>query len=789
MSTAAAAILKTIDGDEVPLRGVSASGRLTGLLFELTVEQIFENAGKKNIEAVYTFPVPHRAVLLGLDLEIGERKLSGVAVRRKVASERYEEAIDEGNTAALLEQAGDGLYTLSLGNLLAGERAVIRYRYAELLDRHEDYIRLCVPTVIAPRYGEAAAHGLQPHQVPGVDLLASYPFSLAIDVLGDQAGAALSSPTHLIAVSTIEGGKRIVLGAGAALDRDFILQLTGAVTASASVTARNGDGYVSLVSLDPQLREETLRSLCLKLVVDCSGSMAGDSIAQARRALLAVLGRLTPADAVSLTRFGSNFEHLMAPGADVPGEPARSVLSRVRGKPRAPKPGGAMATASPPTVEWFRHAVREMDADLGGTELEGALQAVMAIPTPDAGVKDLLLITDGEVWAVEQVVDQAARAGHRLFVVAVGAAPAESLARQLSEKTGGACEFVSPNEDIEGAILRMFQRLREAPKRVTKVEWPVTPDWEVPVPAMVFSGDTLHLLAGFRTKPTGDVRVTISGAACGEMQLRCAAGDPVDLAILPRVAAARRLASLEDEEAGALAEQYQLVSRQTSFVVVQVRAEGEKAETLPELKAVGQMLAAGWGATGRLADMPALSLSGSLMAPRASMDMPSPSFDRQMARESSTYGSRASYGGGWFKRAFSPVDFSLRSYLKSGLAPHCSPQDLLAALARDVTEGNPLPTTLTALVERGFPAHLLEQLAALVESESHEESDVVCVCIALLARSAAGAGLSIENRAVLEGTVMTDRTLRSVRAAVQPLLANVTATSWETLESPEEQDS
>ena len=59
------------------------------------------------------------------------------------------------NTAALLEHAGDGLYTLGLGNLLAGETAVIRYRYAELLDRHEDHIRFCVPTVIAPRYGDA----------------------------------------------------------------------------------------------------------------------------------------------------------------------------------------------------------------------------------------------------------------------------------------------------------------------------------------------------------------------------------------------------------------------------------------------------------------------------------------------------------------------------------------------------------------------------------------------------------------------------------------------------------
>lgn len=782
MSAQAAAILKSTDGTDVPLRGVSANGRLTGLLFELTVEQTFENAGKKNIEAVYTFPVPHRAVLLGLDLEIGERKLSGVAVRSKAATERYEEAIDEGNTAALLEEAGDDLYTLSLGNLLAGERAVIRYRYAELLDRHEDYVRLCVPTVIAPRYGDAATHGLQPHQVPGVNLLASYPFSLAIDVIGDQANAALSSPSHLIAVSTIDGGKRIVLGAGAALDRDFILQLTGAVTASTSVTARNGDGYVSLVSLDPQLQEETLRSLCLKLVVDCSGSMGGDSIAQARRALLAVLGRLTPADAVSLTRFGSKFEHLIAPGAEVPGEPARSLLSRILGNPPAPKPGGVMAIASPSTVEWFRHAVRGIAADLGGTELQGALQAAMAIPTVQAGVKDLLLVTDGEVWAVEQVVNLAARAGHRLFVVAVGAAPAEGLARQLSEKTGGACEFVSPNEDIEGAILRMFQRLRESPKRVTKVEWPVTPEWEAPMPAVVFSGDTLHLLAGFRTKPTGDVRVTISGAACGEMQLCCAVSGPVDLEILPRVAAARRLSALDHETAGALAEQYQLVSPHTSFVVVQDRAEGEKAAMLPTLKKVEHMLAAGWGATASIGQRLASA------APRRSELRPSAGGQRDRAVTAAPSLNRlAEYAPrGKTRRSLHGRLISDAVTSRKRKSPTRHPARVLAALANRAARGLPLPTTIDELRQLGVPPALCGELLSLVMFDDHTESDVVKTWVALLARSPAGTKLAAKKRVLLEGSIMGDRDLRSVRAAVQPLVEHATPEAWNTQPSTAE---
>jgi hypothetical protein len=115
--------------------------------------------------------------------------------------------------------------------------------------------------------------------------------------------------------------------------------------------------------------------------------------------------------------------------------------------------------------------------------------------------------------------------------------------------------------------------------------------------------------------------------------------------------------------------------------------------------------------------------------------------------------------------------------------PPCSPEEALASL------GRLLPTTLAELEEAGFPADLLKQLAALIACESYDECYVVRTCIALLTRSAAGVGLPAESRAALEGTVMADRELRAVRAAIQPLLANVTATAWATVESSEEQGS
>ena len=59
--------LETRDGQVVNLLGVRLSGDLRGLMFEASIEQRFCNPGDKNVEVVYSFPLPWGAVLLGVD--------------------------------------------------------------------------------------------------------------------------------------------------------------------------------------------------------------------------------------------------------------------------------------------------------------------------------------------------------------------------------------------------------------------------------------------------------------------------------------------------------------------------------------------------------------------------------------------------------------------------------------------------------------------------------------------------------------------------------------------------
>jgi Ca-activated chloride channel family protein len=565
-----AAMLKSSAGVAMALEGVDARGRVRGLLFELVVEQRYRNPQRTNVEAVYTFPLPSGAVLLDLDVEIGDRKLAGVVVEKKEAERGYEEALDKGDTAIMLERAGDGLCTLNLGNLMAGERATIRYRYAELLRFEHGAVRLAIPTVIAPRYGDPRAAGLHAHQVPSHDLRVEYPFDLAIDLEGEIARGSIASPSHALAIVATATGLRVGLARGAFLDRDFVMTVAGLTGRALATVARDGEGYVALASFCADVpRDAASLPLTLKLVVDCSGSMNGDSIEAARRALHRILASLDERDRFSLTRFGSETRH-----------------------------EGTLRHATAEHVRNAAGVVGRMQADLGGTEMASALREVFALGGTN-GAADVMILTDGEIWNVDELVAEARAARQRVFVVGIGSAPSEGVLSRLAGATGGACEFVAPNEDAEAAILRTFARLRAPRIERADVAWPATPRWTVPLPAGLFGGETIHALAGFDAPPMGATTLSLHAKAGAPMTSAAQLGaELVEDRTLARIAASRRLDTAGDAEKLRLALDYGLLTSCTNLLVVHERAEGEKAVDLPKLAHVAQMHAAGWHGVG-----------------------------------------------------------------------------------------------------------------------------------------------------------------------------------------------
>ncbi len=557
------------------LTGVQASGRLDGVLFELTLRQTYRNPGDRALEVVYTFPLPTQAVLLEFASELnGERKVGSIVAKRE-AECQYEEALAEGDAPVMLEALADGLHTANIGNLKPGDEIVLEVRFAQMLAFEQGRLRLVIPTTIAPRFGSAESAGLQPQQIPEASLLAEYPLALSVDVRGVLARGTVECPTHRFTREAHDGGLRLALAAGAWLDRDVVILVQPneprpSLVIQARDTVPQAAPVVVMAALQPPVTAPR-QSIALKLLVDCSGSMGGDSIASARVALHGVLAGLSERDQVSVSRFGSTVEHVFPPSA-----------------------------CTPHALHRLKRTVDAIDANLGGTKMEAALQAVFRLPvSTDADGADVLLVTDGEIWQAKEMVAAARTSGHRVFAIGVGMSPAEGVLRSLAEATGGACEFATPGENLEAAAARMLGRIRQQPWREARIDWGAEPVWQTALAASVFGGDTVIAFAGMpATVALPMVRLLALDPSGSRTEIaRGEADAPCPGDTLPRLAAARRIATSSEQEALKLAVSYQLMSKQTNCILVHQRAEADKATDQAELHRVGSMLAAGWGAS------------------------------------------------------------------------------------------------------------------------------------------------------------------------------------------------
>jgi len=581
-----ASVLSGIHGERVALSDVAVSAVLLDLLAEVTVSQTYRNVEDENIEAVYTFPLPLDAVLLDLDVRIGERVLKGVVVEKQAAEEEYEDAVASGDAAVMLEVLEPGLYTMNVGNLLPQEQATITFRYAILYRWAGDRLRICLPTTVAPRFG-ASPH--LPHQVPESSLTVDNQFSLQVEVFGSLREAQFVCPSHQ--VTLVKSADKVVFAlkqAHAVMDRDFILSVHAPqATRSFVFCGSDGDGVAAVASFQPfSPGLQQLRPLNLAIVIDCSGSMAGDSIEQAKQALDGILDALHPHDCVTLIAFGSTTRAL----------------------------SGRLLRCTTTNLRKAKHFATQLGGDMGGTEIGHALHAAYAAVRATKSA-DIFLVTDGQVSPWEAVVQEAKRAGHRIFTVGVGSAVSEAFVRGLAASTGGECELVSPREGMADRVIRHFERMR-APraKRVT-VHWPDGAQAIAPSKfGSVFMGDTVMACARFdHPSISGTVVLEVEteqgDVVRHEVPLTMAPlyGSTDRMSTVARLAASARLKDLDAVAGLDTALRYRLVSPWTNWLVIAERRETDKSQDLPGIRKVPQTLVAGWGGMGLVAQCVSMS--------------------------------------------------------------------------------------------------------------------------------------------------------------------------------------
>ncbi|MBK7218682.1 MAG: VWA domain-containing protein [Candidatus Promineofilum sp.] len=251
--------------------------------------------------------------------------------------------------------------------------------------------------------------------------------------------------------------------------------------------------------------------LNLALVLDRSGSMAGQKIRDLRQAARLTLDRLGPDDLVSLVLFDDNVDVLAAarPAAD-----RAALLAQI-----------------------------ERIDERGGTQMSLGLQAGLAQLRAGLGpdrVSRLVLLTDGETWDDEdrcrELAQQAAALGAPITALGLGDEWNQALLTDLADLSGGNWEFI----DTPDRIVAAFQQVVVTMQRT------------------VVTNATLILRLVRDVQPRGVWRVRplidrLSARAVGERDVQVALGDLqsegqsvlIELSLPPRAPGDYRLAQAE----------------------------------------------------------------------------------------------------------------------------------------------------------------------------------------------------------------------------------------------------
>jgi Ca-activated chloride channel homolog len=582
----------------VPLAGISIDADIRNFSAKVVVAQRYVNREAAPIEAVYVFPLDEGAAVCGFEALVDGTLVVGEVFEREKAFEMYDDAMEQGHGAFLLDEERPDVFQASVGNLPPGKEVLVKLTYVTELSIAENRLRFAIPTTVSPRYAPAqdqVGTGRPDSEALNPPVAWNVPYGLNLSVHLTMPGrvSSVECPSHPIAVTMNEREATVTLGQqDSALDRDFVLSVEAAgLDSPHALVERDDDGNEAVAVAFAPSFETTSAPAEVIFLVDRSGSMGGTSIEEARNALQLCLGSMTSGCRFNIVGFGSSHETLFQESR--PYEQASLVSAREH--------------------------VTAMQANLGGTEILPALQFVLGQPRCRELPRQIVILTDGEVTNTDAVINLARShaSDARIFTFGIGAGASHHLVRGLARAGGGSAEFIYPGERIEPKVLRQFARLLSPALADVRVEWSGGTVTQAPLAIPpVFAGGRL-LVYGFvkEGRRPGNIRlsaVSPSGAVSFDVPLADAVSGSGR--IVTTLAARARIRELEEgsewlaargsqqkdrkatsarNEIIALSVKYGLISRETSFVAIERRETPIIGEV--QLRKIPVALTTGWG--------------------------------------------------------------------------------------------------------------------------------------------------------------------------------------------------
>jgi ubiquitin len=481
---------------------------------KVKVVQKYVNKYDRSIEAKYMFNLDEYSTIVRMGMMVGGRKLESVIKEKTEARAVYEKGIEEKKTSCLLEKARNGVYSMSVGNILSNEEVVIEYEYLTKLECNEDNeIKFILPTNISPKYEDEkkTIADIIDTQAGVTTSAMSFTsnekglFEFLVDLTWRSLNEIkeVKSFTNEIAVTnltttasqsktTTTKGVRII-SRTAPQHGDFNVLVQTTVQPAVYVQVKGADTYVMVNERFPDEISEDVEGVRVEgggdftIVIDRSGSM--DSRMEgwsgmsegggmktkmdcAREAARLFVQSLPAGSMFNVVSFGSSFSGLFPSTVEYTEETKKAALEQIKSfhanmggtellKCLSSVLSGEMRGASSSTA--VKAPVKVVDKSKRvwtpstGPEAEPREQGE-AVTAERRREKIVILMTDGDVGNVDAVTSLIREYSHvaRVFTIGIGRDVNRSLVQRMAAASNAYSEILVDNPDVSSVVARML---------------------------------------------------------------------------------------------------------------------------------------------------------------------------------------------------------------------------------------------------------------------------------------------------------------------------------------------
>jgi Ca-activated chloride channel family protein len=546
------------------------------------VDQVFVNDAPYEVEGTYIFPLPEEAAISEFALWVDGEKVAGRVLEKDEARAIYEGIVRRRRDPALLEYIGRDAFQARVYPIPPGGERRVELEYSQVLTAKGGLVQYVYP-LNTEKFSHRPIEEVSVH----------------VEIHSDQPLKAVYSSSHDVAVDR-RGDFNAAVGYEAydvKPDKDFSLYYTLSDADFGlnliSYKQPGEDGFFLLLAAPKvEVEEAEIVAKDVLFVLDTSGSMKGQKIAQAKKALKFVLESLHDDDRFNVVAFSTGVRSYAS----------RPVPTSIRGD--------------------VLHFVDSLTA-AGGTDINRAL--LEALDSADAERPTVVIfLTDG--LATEGVVEtdrilnhvaDAAGPNVRLFAFGVGDDVNTLLLDRLAQAHRGASAYVRPGMSIEEEVSAFYAKISTPLLSDIALDFGdvrVEDTYPYPLPDL-FAGSQL-VLAG-RYREGGPAAITLTGVVndapqtftYDDVSLRERGGDE----FIPRLWAQRKIGYLLGqirlhgesdeviEEIVELSVRYGIITPYTSFLVDEtadvLTEEGRQAVVEKEVeKAIQATPAPAYGA-------------------------------------------------------------------------------------------------------------------------------------------------------------------------------------------------